>query len=88
MHTNLEIYRQGRHATILLSSHNMREVERLCDFIVIMGFGRVIEMGTKEELLERYDRPSLHEVFIRLARSGQYDGPSVTRLQPDAVSAS
>jgi hypothetical protein len=45
-------------------------------------------MGTKEELLERYDRPSLHEVFIRLARSGQYDGPSVTRLQPDAVSAS
>lgn len=88
VHTNLETYRQRRHATILLTSHNMREVERLCDFIVIMGFGRVIEMGTKEELLERYDRANLHEVFIHLARSGQYDGPGASRVQPDVASAS
>jgi len=87
VHTNLEIYRQRRRATILLSSHNMREVERLCDFIVIMGFGRIIEMGTKEELLERYDRANLHEVFIRLARSGQDDGSDVSRMEPGVASA-
>jgi len=87
VHTNLEMYRQRRHATILLSSHNMREVERLCDFIVIMGFGRIVEMGTKEELLERYDRANLHEVFIRLARSGQDDGSGASRLQPGVASA-
>jgi len=65
----------------------MRKVERLCDLIVSMGFDRIVEMGTKEELLRQYDRANLHEVFIRLARSGQDDGSGASRLQPDVASA-
>jgi ABC-2 type transport system ATP-binding protein len=65
----LEIYQKQRGATILLSSHNMMEVERLCNFVIIMSFGRIIEMGTTKELIERYERENLHEVFLHLARS-------------------
>jgi ABC-2 type transport system ATP-binding protein len=67
--SRLEIYREQNRATILLSSHNMMEVERLCDFIVMMSFGRIIEMGTTKELTERYKRENLHEVFLHLARA-------------------
>jgi ABC-2 type transport system ATP-binding protein len=66
----LEIYRRRRNATILLSSHNMMEVERLCDFVIIMRFGRVIEMGAPHQLLERHGRDNLDELFIHLARAG------------------
>jgi ABC-2 type transport system ATP-binding protein len=67
--SRLEIYRQRHNATILLSSHNMMEVERLCDFVIIMSFGRVIEMGAPYQLLERHGRDSLDELFIHLARA-------------------
>jgi len=64
----LVAYQQRRRATVLLSSHNMREVEQLCDFVVIMSRGRVIEMGTPLELVERLECEDLDEVFIYLAR--------------------
>jgi len=64
----LEAYRERRRATILLSSHNMPEVERMCDFVVIMSFGRIVEMGRPKEIIERYDCADLDEVFICLAR--------------------
>jgi ABC-2 type transport system ATP-binding protein len=67
--SRLEIYRQRHNATILLSSHNMIEVERLCDFVIIMSFGRVIEMGAPYQLLDRHGRDSLDELFIHLARA-------------------
>jgi ABC-2 type transport system ATP-binding protein len=70
----LEIYQRRYHATILLSSHNMIEVERLCDFVIMMSFGRVIEMGDPRELVERHGRDSLDEVFIHLVRA-QRKGP-------------
>ncbi len=63
-------YRRRRGATILLSSHNMQEVEQLCDFVVIMGRGRVIEMGKPRELVERNACANMDEVFIQLARRG------------------
>jgi ABC-2 type transport system ATP-binding protein len=69
--SRLEIYQQHRNATILLSSHNMFEVERLCDFVIIMNFGRVIEMGAPHQLVERHGRDSLDEVFIHLARAAR-----------------
>ena len=64
----LSSYQQRHRATILLSSHNMREVEQLCDFVVIMSHGRVVEMGSPLELVERHECEDLDEVFIYLAR--------------------
>jgi ABC-2 type transport system ATP-binding protein len=64
----LRAYQQRRGATILLSSHNMSEVEQLCDFVVIMSHGRVAAMGRPRELAERFKCADLDEVFIYLAR--------------------
>jgi len=71
--SRLEHYREQRGATILMSSHNMPEVERLCDFVIIMSFGRVLEMGTPHELMERHKCDSLDEVFIYLSRTDSHD---------------
>ena len=66
--SRLRAYQARRGATILLSSHNMLKVEQLCDFVVIMSRGRVIAMGTPQELVERSKCQDLNEVFIYLAR--------------------
>jgi ABC-2 type transport system ATP-binding protein len=66
---NLQRYQEEHGATILLSSHNMLEVEQMCDFVVIMSFGRVVEMGFPRELAARHSCDNLNEVFIQLARS-------------------
>jgi ABC-2 type transport system ATP-binding protein len=69
----LECYRDEHSATILMSSHNMLEVERLCDFVIIMSFGSVLEMGTPQQLMERHKCESLDEVFIYLSRSDGHE---------------
>ncbi|AUC94668.1 hypothetical protein CWS35_10630 [Bradyrhizobium sp. SK17] len=66
--SRLRGYQKRRGATILLSSHNMTEVEQLCDFVVIMSHGRVVAMGCPQELAERFKCRDLDEVFIHLAR--------------------
>ncbi|GKQ51676.1 ABC transporter ATP-binding protein [Bradyrhizobium sp. Ce-3] len=66
--SRLTAYQKRRRATILLSSHNMTEVEQLCDFVVIMSHGRVVAMGRPAELAERFKCRDLDEVFIYLAR--------------------
>ena len=66
--SRLRAYRERCNATILLSSHNMLEVEELCDFVVIMSRGRVTAMGTPRELVERLKCKDLNEAFINLAR--------------------
>jgi ABC-2 type transport system ATP-binding protein len=66
--SRLRAYQKRRGATILLSSHNMSEVEQLCDFVVIMSRGRVVAMGRPGELAERFKCRDLDEVFIYLAR--------------------
>ncbi|ERF80253.1 ABC transporter ATP-binding protein [Bradyrhizobium viridifuturi] len=66
--SRLRAYQKRRGATILLSSHNMAEVEQLCDFVVIMSQGRVVAMGRPQELAERFKCRDLDEVFIYLAR--------------------
>lgn len=61
-------YRKLRNATILLASHNMGEVERLCDEVLMMKGGRIVDRGAPKALLTRYGRESLEEVFLTIAR--------------------
>jgi len=68
--TALETYRQESGASILLASHNMAEVERLCDIVLMMKQGRIVDRGTPAELLARYGRDDLEQVFLDIARSG------------------
>lgn len=64
----LERYRAERGTTILLASHNMGEVERLCDQVLMMKQGRIVDRGTAPELISRYGRRNLEEVFLDIAR--------------------
>ncbi len=64
----LERYRQERGATVLLASHNMAEVERLCERVIIMKQGRIVDDDTPPHLLRRYGRETLEEVFLDVAR--------------------
>jgi ABC-2 type transport system ATP-binding protein len=64
----LEAYRAERGATVLLASHNMAEVERLCERVIIMKRGRIEDDDTPQRLLQRYGRDTLEEVFLDVAR--------------------
>ena len=64
----LAAYRKRRGATILLASHNMAEVERLCDDVLVMKDGRIVDTGAPAALLARYGRQTLEEVFLDIAR--------------------
>jgi ABC-2 type transport system ATP-binding protein len=65
---HLETYRRTRKATILLASHNMLEVERLCDRVIILKRGRIEEDDSPEGIMARYSRATLEEVFLDVAR--------------------
>jgi ABC-2 type transport system ATP-binding protein len=64
----LERYRIERGATVLLASHNMSEVERLCERVIMMKRGRIEDDDTPQNLLTRYGRRTLEEVFLDIAR--------------------
>jgi ABC-2 type transport system ATP-binding protein len=64
----LEAYRARTGATMLLASHNMPEVERLCDRVLMMRDGRIVDDGTPAGLAARYGRRNLEEVFLDVAR--------------------
>jgi ABC-2 type transport system ATP-binding protein len=64
----LERFRRERGATVLLASHNMAEVERLCERVIIMKRGRIEDDDTPARLLVRYGRENLEEVFLDVAR--------------------
>ena len=66
--SHLERYRARRGATILLASHNMAEVERLCDRVIILKKGQIEGDGAPGELIARYGRTNLEEVFLDVAR--------------------
>ena len=67
--TWLERYRDASGCTILLASHNMGEVERLCSDVLMMKQGRIVDRGAPAELLERYGRDDMEEVFLDIARN-------------------
>jgi len=69
----LEHYRQESGCTILLASHNMAEVERLCARVLMLKQGRIVDGGTPAELLDRYGRDDLEQVFLDIARRGTVD---------------
>lgn len=60
-------------ASILYTSHNMRDVEEVCDRVVFMHRGKVLFVGTPAETLEHFREKSLEDVFIRVARGGQIE---------------
>lgn len=62
-------YRAETGAAILLASHNMAEVERLCDDALVMRAGRIVEQGAPRELVARYGRDNLEQVFLDIARA-------------------
>lgn len=66
----LERYRRESGCTILLASHNMAEVERLCDSVLMLKQGRIVDSGSPPELLDRYGRDDLEQVFLDIARRG------------------
>jgi ABC-2 type transport system ATP-binding protein len=71
---HLEDYCRRHTATILLASHNMLEVERLCDRVIIMKRGRIEDDDTPEKIMVRYGRDTLEEVFLDVARGRDREG--------------
>jgi ABC-2 type transport system ATP-binding protein len=69
----LENYQRQSGATILLASHNMSEVERMCSDVVMMKRGKVVDSGAPSELIARYGLSNLEEVFIDIARRQQQE---------------
>ena len=65
----LEKYKNKNELTMLLASHNMKEVERLCGKIIMMKQGKIVDEGTCEELTKKHGRKNLEETFLKIARS-------------------
>ena len=65
----IQNYRSKNKVTILLASHNMAEVERLCDSIIMMKNGKIIDRGTCKQIIDQHGRNNLEETFLKLARS-------------------
>ena len=64
----LEKYKNKNELTMLLASHNMKEVERLCGKIIMMKQGKIVDEGTCEELINKHGRKNLEDTFLKIAR--------------------
>jgi ABC-2 type transport system ATP-binding protein len=64
----LQAFQAEAQSTVLLASHNMQEVERLADHVLMMKQGRLVDQGSPQALLERYGRGDLEQVFLDIAR--------------------
>ena len=67
--TFLENYKKEKKISILLASHNMNEVERLCASVLMMKEGKIIDKGAPKELIKKHGRKNLEEVFLKLTRT-------------------
>jgi ABC-2 type transport system ATP-binding protein len=65
----IEKYKKNNELTILLASHNMKEVERLCDKVIMMKHGKIVDSGTCNELIKKHGRENLEDTFLKIARS-------------------
>ena len=66
--TFLENYQKEKKTSILLASHNMSEVERLCSSVLMMNNGKIIDKGNPNELIKKHGRKNMEEVFLKLTR--------------------
>ena len=64
----IETFSSNGRKTILIASHNMNEVERLCDEVMMMKKGQIIDKGKSEDLIKRHGRENLEEVFLKIVR--------------------
>ena len=83
---HIETYRKQHEATILLASHNMFEVERLCDRVIILKRGRIEEDDSPARIMARYSRDTLEQVFLDVARGRAQDAPSPLPVPQESVS--
>ena len=65
----IEKYKKNNVLTILLASHNMKEVERLCGKVIMMKKGSIVDSGTCGQLINKHGRKNLEETFLKIARS-------------------
>ena len=65
----IENYKSKNEITILLASHNMKEIERLCDNVIMMKSGKITDSGTCDQLIKKHGRKNLEETFLKIARS-------------------
>lgn len=73
MRTFIANYRKQTGATIVLASHNMHEVEQLCDHVLMMKSGKLVDQGAPTQLIEKYGAENLEKVFLHIAREEQED---------------
>ena len=78
----LERYRAQSGCTILLASHNMAEVERLCSNVLVLKRGRIVDRGSPQALVARYGRHDLEEVFLDIARNPELGAPHPAQAAP------
>src|SRR2546423_10648061 len=76
MRTLLEQYQKRSGCTMLLATHNMGEVERMCDEVIMLRAGVVVDQGSPQALLDRYSRRTMDDVFLDIARD---------RVSPDHI---
>ena len=74
--TYLEDYQRRTRASVLLASHNMAEVERLCSDVLMLKTGSLVDRGAPAELVRRYGRANLEQVFLDIARGPVEAGAS------------
>ena len=65
----LENYKKEKKVSVLLASHNMEEVKRLCSSVLLMKDGVIVDRGTPNHLISKHGRKNLEEVFLKIARS-------------------
>ena len=65
----IEDYKSKNKVSILLASHNMKEVERLCDQVIMMKEGEIVDRGTCQSLIDKHGRNNLEDTFLKLARN-------------------
>ena len=78
MRSFLEAYQRESHCTMLLATHNMGEVERMCTDVLMLRGGRIVDRGAPPELLARYGRANMEQVFLDVARKVAVDDEEET----------
>ncbi len=82
MRSYLEEYQRASRCTVLLASHNMGEVERMCDEVIMLRAGTVVDEGSPAELIARYGRVDMEEVFLDIARGAARE--EIAAASPEA----